>query len=339
MGRLAGRIRQANPQIIHQQARRSPLRSRTKRTRTPKKPGTGDSLSQTLRARYEPGTGNRGTCDWAIAKVIIGKIGSGTAEKISAAIVEEINENIAKRTKSHTAKSNYARAAKRILRYLWEYHGAPKLDGLVRVYAGVRPRNVVATDQERAALLAAAPPFVQLYVLLCSDLAIRSGTVMKLGPEHYDPARRKLTFTTKYDEKLSLPTTAEIETLLLDCNLQSSAPFVRQLWEKEAETNKRMRCGWNRNAKLISQCAAMSRIVRETMEKAGITRNVRMHDFRRRTAVRMLEQTKDLRYVQALLGHRNMATTLWYVDHNLFPINAETLEELKKPYLVERKSA
>ena len=43
----------------------------------------------------------------------------------------------------------------------------------------------------------------------------------------------------------------------------------------------------------------------------------------------MLEATGDLRDVQALLGHRSLASTIWYLDHDFSPINRATLELIK----------
>jgi site-specific recombinase XerC len=45
----------------------------------------------------------------------------------------------------------------------------------------------------------------------------------------------------------------------------------------------------------------------------------------------MLELTRDIRDVQALLGHRSLQSTIWYLDHDLRPINRDNLEALKHP--------
>ncbi len=46
--------------------------------------------------------------------------------------------------------------------------------------------------------------------MLCSDLSIRSGTAVRLRPEHYDNTHAMLRFTTKLGECLTLPVTNEI---------------------------------------------------------------------------------------------------------------------------------
>ena len=236
-------------------------------------------------------------------------------------------------TTSHASHTSYARALARVLRFLWENHGAPKLDNHVRRYPGLRPRNVTATDDEREALLAAAPPHLRLFILLCSDLAIRSGTAARIAPEHYDSHRRRLTFTTKFGEKLSLPTTAGIETLLDDCDMQNPESFVRQLWYGK----NGQRRPYKHAALTSSQHIQLVTSFRTLRLKLGITRHLTPHDLRRTTAVAMLRHTGDVRKVQALLGHRSLQATIWYLDHDLEPVDLETLEAIRLPFIIPRK--
>jgi integrase len=212
---------------------------------------------------------------------------------------------------------------------LWEYHGAPRLDHIVHRYPGLRPRNVTATDDERERIFAAAPPYLRLWLLLCSDLAIRSGTAARLAPEHYNPVRRCLSFTTKYGEKLTLPVTEEISELLAQCEPASTVSFVRQLWRREKPHGS-----FNPYAKTADQLNANFRLLRARL---GITRKLTPHDLRRTTAVGMLRLTGDVRDVQALLGHRSLQSTIWYLDHDLRPVSPEALETLKRPFIVHRR--
>lgn len=244
-----------------------------------------------------------------------------------------MNLTIHRATPSHSSRTNHARALGRILRYLWENHGAPKLDDHVRRYPGLRPRNVTATDDERTAILAAAPSHLRLWLLLCSDLAMRSGTAARIAPEHYDSGHRRLTFTTKYGEKLSLPTTGEIEVLLDDCDMRNPEPFVRQLWRRQPGNRHPNRLGSNQR----SQHLTLLGTFRTLRKLLGITRSLTAHDLRRTTAVAMYRYTHNLRTVQALLGHRSLQATIWYLDHDLEPVNVTDLEAIKKPFIVHRK--
>lgn len=229
---------------------------------------------------------------------------------------------------AHSTKVSYARAAKRHLLWLWEHHGAKKLDGALRKYASIRPRNVTATDEERELVLNAAPPHLRLWLLLCSDLAIRSGTATILNPGHYDRHTRKLTFKTKRDESVMIPVTEEIAQLLNDCDFSSTVSFVRQLWNKNK--TRQMIAYRGRMPDPHGQSATLSALFCKLRRSLGIDRKLTPHDLRRTTAVAMYEHTKDVRDVQALLGHTSLASTIWYLDHHLRPIQRATLELIKR---------
>lgn len=208
------------------------------------------------------------------------------------------------------------------------YHGAPKLDELITRQPGLRPRNVTATDEEKEALLTGLPPHLALLLLLCSDLAIRSGTASRIAPPHYNPTKRILSFETKAGERLTLPTTKAIETILGTCELNTTTPFVMQLWLRRPSPARRPD-PHTTYPPFLQQFAAARRAL-------GITRKLTLHDFRRTTAVAMLQETGDIRDVQAILGHRALQSTVWYLDHDLRPVSRASLETIKKPFLLRK---
>lgn len=254
-------------------------------------------------------------------------------QKISAAHAFEIDEAIARGSFAHSTKVQKSAAVRHILRWLWEAHGAPKLDEHIRHYTGVRPRNVTATREEIDRLLSAAKPGLKLWILLCSDLAIRSGTTSKIGRKHYSREAGTLRFTTKHNARLTLPVTDEIRELIEMCDMEDNRPFVRQLWTKSRPKGARP-IGPD-----FDKGLQMRRRFKELCKEVGITRRITAHDLRRTTAVAMLEHTGDAREVQALLGHRNLPSTLWYLDHDLRPVKRSVLEILKKTPERKEKSA
>jgi integrase/recombinase XerC len=220
---------------------------------------------------------------------------------------------------------------RRALRWLWEYHGAPKLDGVVPPKPAIRPRNVTATRDQIQAIEDAASPALRLLLLMCSDLAIRSGTAVQLGPEHYDRQTRELRFTSKKGSKVNLTATRELAAFLDTCDPSDTRPFITQV-----------RLANNPNAAARQQHPAVDPIILRRELKAlrlelGITKRIIFHDLRRTTAVQLYRRTKDLRQVQALLGHRSMQATIWYLDHDLDPVNVADLEAIKQPYLLRPK--
>jgi integrase len=67
----------------------------------------------------------------------------------------------------------------------------------------------------------------------------------------------------------------------------------------------------------------------------NITRRITPHDLRRTTATAMYRATRDVREVQALLTHKRLNSTIWYLDHNLTPVSRPTLELIKRPPAAE----
>jgi integrase len=195
---------------------------------------------------------------------------------------------------------------------------------MITRHPGLRPRNVTVTQREIDTVLLAAPDDMRLWLLFCSDLAMRSGTASKIGPRNYDPRRKEVRFVTKCDEALTLPVTEEIAQILATCDHTSPNPYVLQLAFKQ---QKIVGGQFKTNATRYSLNCRFRRLLK-TLE---IRQNLRPHDLRRTAAVRMYELTHDARDVQSLLGHRNLGSTIWYLDHDLRPITRGTLELIKRP--------
>jgi integrase len=218
------------------------------------------------------------------------------------------------------------------LRWLWEEHGAPKLDQHIRHYPAIRPRCQTIDRATIDKVMSVVPPHVRLWLLLCSDLAIRSTTAATIAPEHYHPETQTLRFTTKKQAKLTLPVTAEIAALIAQCDQSNPEPFVRQLWPATTGPAK-LRTTTPLNATMSLRAA-----LRRCLRAHGITQRIIPHDLRRTTAVAMLEHTHDVRDVQAILGHRSLQATIWYLDHDLRPIKRSTLEIIKRPHPPEEET-
>jgi len=127
--------------------------------------------------------------------------------------------------------------------------------------------------------------------------------------------------------------TEEIAAILKTCSQDNPAPFVRQV-QAASQTP-----GHGRPIVQDACRTAISVRYRRLLDRLGITRKLTPHDFRRTTATPLYELTGDARDVQALLGHRSLASTIWYLDHDLRPVKRATLELLKSSTDRKEKTA
>lgn len=142
---------------------------------------------------------------------------------------------------------------------------------------------------------------------------MRSGTAAIIAPRHYDVERQTLTFSTKKGREMCLPVTDELNAILAPlADLDGDVPFVCHLhpWGHIGGNNLRQ---------------SMTRL----RTRLGLTRRFTPHDLRRTTAVRVYNQTHDLRIVQAVLGHKRLDSTLHYLDHRNTPVTPSVLEQAR----------
>lgn len=68
------------------------------------------------------------------------------------------------------------------------------------------------------------------------------------------------------------------------------------------------------------------KIVKKAAHLAGIYKNVSCHTLRHSFATHLLEQGTDIRYIQELLGHKNLETTQIYTK-----VTSQSLKNIKSP--------
>ncbi|PIQ76712.1 integrase [Candidatus Peregrinibacteria bacterium CG10_big_fil_rev_8_21_14_0_10_49_24] len=81
-----------------------------------------------------------------------------------------------------------------------------------------------------------------------------------------------------------------------------------------------------RGGKLTTRSA--QKIFENALQKAAIRKNATFHSLRHSFATHLLENGTDVRYVQELLGHRNIRTTQRYTQ-----VTNPTLRNIKSPLL------
>ena len=182
-----------------------------------------------------------------------------------------------------------------LLRHLARVCHIEDFSHLVPRIAPPVPRPNVVSAKVKEGLLAGASASLRCWLLLCSDLAIRSGTAAMLVPPNYSKEEGLLHFITKKEARMTMPVTSALAALL-DLCVDPSRTFVAQLAGQ---------------SKLTSGC--LRRQMKRRLTEMGVSEDVRPHDLRRTTAVRSYEVTRGVRIVQAILGHKNLAAVRDFV--------------------------
>jgi len=186
-----------------------------------------------------------------------------------------------------------------------EQLGAPhRLDEQLPTLKFPRARTIIATPQEIAALHRHAEPWMQLYLHLCGQLGLRFSEAYSIAEQHWNQEAHTITFTKKGGDPHTLPTTEEIERLF---RLAPEGPpdkpyFARLMGRGHTKTG------------VLSKTALREAWHRLKL-RAGVNPALIIHDLRRTVAVTAYALTKDIVSVSHLLGHANISTTSWYLQH------------------------
>jgi site-specific recombinase XerD len=71
---------------------------------------------------------------------------------------------------------------------------------------------------------------------------------------------------------------------------------------------------------------SLQNVFKTALHKAGINKEVGIHSLRHSYATHLLEQGTDIRFIQELLGHNNIKTTLIYTD-----VTNKSIRNIKSP--------
>jgi integrase len=158
------------------------------------------------------------------------------------------------------------------------------------------PRTVIATPEEIGKLISAAQPWMRVLLQLCVSLALRLSEALDVRPGN--ATSEQISFRAKGGETQSMPITPDIREALDRCPPGDKMKPLVELYR----------------GKPVSIHAAHHEWLK-LKKQTGVNPNLIIHDLRRTTAVTAYEISKDLRAVEQILRHRNLATTTRYLEH------------------------
>jgi len=222
-------------------------------------------------------------------------------EPLITAMVEGWKKRYAKTTTHHRRY-----ALKRFFIFVDQLKGTALARQVPRV-SKPGARTVIATDAETQRILDAAPPWFRCMVLLCRMLGLRHSEARKLTPANYDANQDTFSFDRKWGGTSNLPVPPELSALLkVAQEIDPHAPIIETLRGKKITAS------------------VISRAWNSAKRKANANPELILHDLRRTIATALYADSKDLRAVQQLLGHRNLASTLNYIA----PLDPQKLRQL-----------
>jgi integrase len=241
-------------------------------------------------------------------------VGDTHPREITELHLRSLSDHWKQKNKPHT-RYNRLLLLRRLLRAIAGIAGTPALDTLVPKMRRPGPRTVIADPEELNRLLAAAPPWLRVIILLATHAALRSSDCVQAAPAHYDAERRTLSLIQKKtNQPITIPVTDTLAQYLEGVPPgDPRTPFYVQLRGKPL-TNFGINRAWQR-----------------AKRKAGVNPELTTHDLRRTAAVTLYQLTQDLRAVEQLLGHRSLNSTIGYLEHRDPAKLKPYLEALWKP--------
>jgi len=189
---------------------------------------------------------------------------------------------------------------------------------------GCTPREVCVPEAEFEAGLRCAPPYLELILLLAHEAGLRHQAARTITRANVDFDRNRIVGKTKGGTLYDVPMTERLKARLLwfcaaaqDAHEPLAAVF--------------------RSPRLAPTDNAVRAAMAQMRHAARLTSKWNVHDIRRTAARALYERTRDIRKVQAFLGHRMLWTTCWYLGNGQIQLEAKDLEQIPPPK--ETKSA
>jgi integrase len=175
----------------------------------------------------------------------------------------------------------------------------PHLATLVPKGRRPNPRKIIIQPAELEAMLAAAPPWMRVLLLLGAHAGLRISDAMRACPLQLSPDKQTLSLIQKKtDHPVTIPLTDALGHMLGGAPQGDPATPFYQLYRGAPITYHGVNGAW------------------QTLKKrTQVNRALIFHDLRRTIAVSVYELSKDLRVAEQMLGHKSLTSTCGYLEH------------------------
>jgi integrase/recombinase XerD len=173
--------------------------------------------------------------------------------------------------------------------------------------------NVLSKEEIKLILNAHSNIKHKMMLSLIYSCGLRCGELLALQPVHIDSKRNiVLLKNSKGKKDRIVPLSAKILEMLRDYY----KVYKPKVYLFEGRTT-----GQQYDAR------SLQLIIKQALQKTGITKPVTLHWLRHSYATHLLESGTDLRYIQELLGHNSSKTTEIYTH-----VSTKSLQQIKSPF-------
>jgi integrase/recombinase XerD len=153
----------------------------------------------------------------------------------------------------------------------------------------------------------------KMMLSLIYSCGLRCGELLALQPVHIDSKRNLVMLKNAKGKKDRItPLSPKILEMLRE---------YFKVYQPTAYLFEGQKAGTPYDARSLQQ------VIKQAVQKAGISKPVTLHWLRHSYATHLLESGTDLRYIQELLGHNSSKTTEIYTH-----VSTKSLQQIKSPF-------
>ncbi|NIZ60864.1 site-specific integrase [Sedimentitalea sp. CY04] len=194
----------------------------------------------------------------------------------------------------------------RALRHMGKFYSVqiPELDFRAAQTKEAKERIRELSQDEQVRLFEHLPLDLHAPVKFCLMTGVRIATMTGLLWSDIHLDRREIEFRLKGGETMTFPISREMAAFLSALPKSNVISARRHVFTRINKNNLE-------RIQIVAKGGVFNTQFRESLAKAGIE-DFRFHDLRHTFATRMLRQTRDLKLVSKLLGHKSIETTSRY---------------------------